>query len=109
MEAFDSRLEAVESSAKRELTDSPQNFDVFRVIITALKLLLLLFFRGVEWPSSWMLEVMFVTVATEFSVHVIEAVVTVVLYRFGLVWSVDQDSGRELDFDVSRVIFKNVF
>ena len=108
MEAFDGRLEAVESSAKRELTDSPQNFDVFRVIITALKLLLL-FFRGVKWPSSWMLEAMFVTVATELSVHVFEAVVTVVLYRFGLVWSVDQDSGRELDFDVSRVIFKNVF
>lgn len=108
MEAFDGRLEAVESSAKRELTDSPQNFDVFRVIITALKLLLL-FFRGIEWLSSWMLEAMFVTVATELSVHVLEAVITVVLYRFGLVWSVDQDSGRELDFDVSRVIIKNVF
>ena len=108
MEAFDGRLEAVESSAKRELTDSPQNFDVFRVIITALKLLLL-FFRGVKWPSSRMLEAMFVTVATELSVHVIEAVVTVVLDRFGLVWSVDQDSGREFDFDVSSVIFENAF
>ena len=108
VEALDSRLEAVKFSAKRELTDCPQNFDVFWVIITTLKLFLL-FLRGIKWPSSWMLEAMFVTVTAELSIHIFKAVVTVVLYRFGLVWSIDQDSGRELYLDVSRVIFKNAF
>ena len=108
MEAFDCRLEAVKSSAQRELTDCPQNFDVFWVSIATFKLLLL-FFRGIKRPRSRMLKVMFVAVATELSVHVFEAVVTVVLYRFGLVWSIDQDSGCELNFDVSNEIFKNAF
>lgn len=55
-----------------------------------------------------MTEVMFVTVATEFAIHIIVAVVSVILNGICLVRSVDKDGGRVLKRDISSVSIHDV-
>ena len=85
MEALDRRLEAVKPAAQSQLSNSSQDSDVLGVSIAALELLL----RRGERLGTWELEAVLVAVATELSVEIVEAVVTVVFDRVGLVWSID--------------------
>ena len=85
MEALDRRLEPVKPAAQSQLSNSSQDSDVLGVSIAALELLL----RRGERLGTWELEAVLVAVATELSVEIVEAVVTVVFDRVGLVWSID--------------------
>ena len=85
MEALDRRLEPIKPAAQSQLSNSSQDSDVLGVSIAALELLL----RRGERLGTWELEAVLVAVATELSVEIVEAVVTVVFDRVGLVWSID--------------------
>ena len=63
----------------------------------------LLLRRG-ERLGTWELEAVLVAVATELSVEIVEAVVTVVFDRVGLVWSVDENCWREFNLDLASVV-----
>ena len=85
MEALDRRLEPIKPAAQSQLSNSSQDSDVLGVSIAALELLL----RRGERLGTWELEAVLVAVATELSVEIVEAVVTVVFDRVGLVLSID--------------------
>ena len=100
MEALDRRLEAVKPAAQSQLSNSSQDSDVLGVSIAALELLL----RRGERLGTWELEAVLVAVATELSVEIVEAVVTVVFDRVGLVWSIDENGWREFNLNLTRVV-----
>ena len=100
MEALDRRLEPVKPAAQSQLSNSSQDSDVLGVSIAALELLL----RRGERLGTWELEAVLVAVATELSVEIVEAVVTVVFDRVGLVWSIDENGWREFNLNLTRVV-----
>ena len=100
MEALDRRLEPIKPAAQSQLSNSSQDSDVLGVSIAALELLL----RRGERLGTWELEAVLVAVATELSVEIVEAVVTVVFDRVGLVWSIDENGWREFNLNLTRVV-----
>lgn len=104
MEAINRRLEAVKPAAQRQLSNRSQDSDVIGVSITAFELLL----RGGERLGSRVHEAVFVAVATELSVEIVEAVITVVFDRVGLVWSIDKNGWREFNLNLASVFVNDV-